>query len=102
MVPRGSRRSRGVESTTAPLASVSLLALARGPQSGLLLLHVGRQGVAEILRAEDGAELDLFAVLERAAADPLHGLIDRLHLPGPEAGHELLGLGERAVDHGSL
>ena len=37
-----------------------------------------------------------------AALDPLDRLVHRLHLPQPEAGDQLLRLGERPVDHGPL
>ena len=36
----------------------------------------------------------------RAALDPLDRLVHRRDLPDPVAGDQLLGLGERAVDHG--
>ena len=36
------------------------------------------------------------------ALDPLDRLVERLHLPQPEARDQLLRLGERAVDHGPL
>ena len=38
----------------------------------------------------------------RHAPDPLDRLVERLHLPHPVAREELLGLGERAVDHLAL
>ena len=37
-----------------------------------------------------------------AALDPFDRLFLRLHLPQPEAGDQLLGLGEGPVDHGPL
>ena len=41
-------------------------------------------------------------MLDRAALELLDALLERLHLDQPEAGDELLGLGERPVHHGLL
>src|SRR6516165_9365864 len=58
------------------------------------------QVVAEILRLEHPTDLHLLAALaEGGAADPLDRFLDRLHLPQPESGNELLALGEGAIDH---
>src|SRR5271170_1426524 len=71
-----------------------------------------RYFVADLLFGQDGCEVfhlkDLadfdFVVAGaavRATLDPLDGLFQRLDLPDPEAGDELLGLGEGAVDDGT-
>src|SRR5437763_11238949 len=68
-----------------------------------LRLELRRQVGAEVLRLEHAADLDLLvALLERRAPDPLDGLLHGLHLPQPEAADQLLGLGERAIDHAAL
>src|SRR5213594_328561 len=61
------------------------------------------RGVArrEVLGLEHLADLHL-GVLERSTLEPLDRLRLGLHLPEPEAGDQLLGLGERPVDHGPL
>src|SRR5438552_4301641 len=56
----------------------------------------------EFLGLEDLADLDLGPAVERGALEPLDGFVERLHLPGPKASHQLLGLGERPVRHGAL
>src|SRR6266704_5732042 len=56
----------------------------------------------EVVRFEDLANLDLEAVIERRTLEPLDRLFFGLHLPQPEAGDQLLRLGERPVDHGPL
>ena len=48
------------------------------------------------------AQLELDAAVERRALEPLERLLARRALPDPEAGDQLLGLGERAVDDGAL
>ena len=65
---------------------------------------LGRELGAEVLGLEHLADLDLRVLQHRvgAALDPLDRLVLRAHLPQPEAGDQLLGLGERAVDHGAL
>src|SRR5690242_19323274 len=75
------------------------------PQPRLALAELGRELLAEVLGLEHGPELDL--AVGRAfgtgnALDPLDRLVERLHLPHPVAGHELLRLRERAVDHRAL
>ena len=62
---------------------------------------VGREALAEIRRlvVRSNLEIRFFAGHRvRALLRPLDRLFDRLHFPDPEAGDELLGLGERAVD----
>ena len=60
--------------------------------------------LAEVLKLEELADLDLAVPVMRLRA-PLHPL-DRfglvLHLDDPVAGDQLLGLGERPVDHAAL
>src|SRR4030095_16293871 len=60
---------------------------------------------AEILRLEDLANLDVgFDARERVGCtlDPVDRLLPGLHLENPEAGNELIGLGEGTVDHRAL
>src|SRR6266498_3562767 len=68
----------------------------------LLLPELRRERLAEVLRLEYLPDLDLGPAVERSALQPLDRLFLRLHLPQPEAGDELLRLGERPVDHGPL
>src|SRR5437773_5989851 len=56
----------------------------------------------EVFRLEHLANLHLSAAAEWSAFEPLDRLRLRLHLPQPESGNQLLGLGERAVDHSTL
>ena len=69
-----------------------------------LLAQLGCEILAEILRFEDLADLDLAVLAMRvgAALDPFDRLLQRLALPEPEAGDQFLRLGERPVDHGPL
>src|ERR1700687_467367 len=69
----------------------------------LLLLHDLPAGIArsEVGRLEHLPDLHL-GVLEGGALEPFDRLILGLHLPQPEPGDELLGLGEGSVDHGPL
>src|SRR6266516_5299597 len=73
-------------------------------QALLLLPQLGRELGAEVLRLEHLADLDLGILPHRigAALDPFDRLLLRLHLPDPEAGDQLLGLGEGPVDDGAL
>src|SRR5690242_12655225 len=80
-----------------------------GPETLFLLPELRRERLAEILRLEDLANLDLGVVAvgvvdqaERGPLDPFDRLFLRLHLPDPEPRDQLLGLGERAIDHGPL
>src|SRR5439155_23965193 len=68
----------------------------------LLLLELGFEGRTEVLRLEDLANLDLCAIPEGRPLDPLDRLFLRLHLPEPEAGHQLLRFGEGPVGHRPL
>src|SRR5215471_16386760 len=75
------------------------------PHFGAPPLHpraqLGGEFLAEVLRLEDRADLDLRLLARhriRATPDPLHRLLQRLHLPDPEARDELLCLGKRPVD----
>src|SRR5262245_37747639 len=67
----------------------------------LLGLQLRRERGAQVLGLVDGPDLDhrLVAGGIRALLHPVHRLLDRLHLPDPEARDQLLGLGERAVHH---
>ena len=78
-----------------------LVALRRRPCALLLLPQLGRELLAEVLRLEHLADLDLALALVGvgAALDPLDRLVQRLHLNQPEAGDQLLGLREGTVDH---
>ena len=68
----------------------------------VLDLLFGQDG-SEVFHLKDLADFD-FVVAPRAAVgttfDPLDGLFKGLDLQDGEAGDELLGLGERAVDNG--
>src|SRR5438093_1256170 len=70
-------------------------------QSLLLLLELRLERITEVLRLEHLANLH-FTFLERGTFQPLDGLAERLHLPQPETGDQLLRLGEGPVDHRSL
>src|SRR5437588_6230539 len=87
-----------------PACRRSILSLRRDlrPQTLLLLLQLGRERVAEVLRFEHLADFDLGAAAERRALQPLDRVLLRLHLPQPEAGNELLRFGEGAIGHGPL
>src|SRR5262249_37270122 len=80
-------------------AAQPLLLLRAGlcPQALLLPPEFGRERGAEVLRLEHLANLDLGAVVERGALEPLDRLFLRLHLPQPEARDQLLRLGEGPV-----
>src|SRR6185437_9039430 len=77
--------------------SASLLARDLGAQARFTRLCFRRDVRSEVLVLEHLADLD-FALLERRALQPLDGFFLRFHAPDPEAGDELLGLGERSVD----
>jgi hypothetical protein len=60
---------------------------------------------AEIVGLEHLANLDLGITVREwigTALDPLDCFLQRLHLEEPEAGDQLLGFGEGAVDNGPL
>src|SRR5262245_1710228 len=67
----------------------------------LLLAELGGERGTEVLRLEHLANLHL-GVLEGGPLEPFDRLFPRLHLPQPEAGDQLLRLGERSVDHRPL
>src|SRR5579864_1122636 len=56
----------------------------------------------EVLRFKYLADLHLGIAVEWSPLEPLDRLLLRLDLPQPEAGDQLLGLGEWAVGHDSL
>src|SRR3979490_883672 len=64
----------------------------------LLADLASRVAGSEVRRLEDLPDLDL-GILAGSALEPLDGLLLRLHLPEPEAGHQLLRLREGSVDH---
>src|SRR5688572_19806291 len=66
-----------------------------------LSVAIHRLARGEVLQLEHLPELDL-AIVERHPASPLERFVARLHLDHPVAGDELLGLGERTVDHRRL
>src|SRR6266702_1694253 len=70
-------------------------------QSLLLLLELRLERITEVVRLEHLANLH-FTFLERGPFQPLDGLAERLHLPQPETGDQLLRLGEGPVDHRPL
>src|SRR3989442_9933509 len=74
----------------------------RRAQSLFVLPEFGLELGTEVVRFKDLANLDLEAVIERRTLEPLDRLFFGLHLPQPEAGDQLLRLGERPVDHGPL
>src|SRR4051812_11719866 len=74
------------------------------PQALLLLPQLGSEFGSEVLGLEHRAKLDLGLPFHGigAALDPFDRLFHGLHLPEPEAGDQLLGLGEGPVDHRPL
>src|SRR6266481_6982896 len=65
----------------------------------VLDLLFGQDG-GEVFHLKDLADFDFGAGAEGAALEPFDGLFDVADLPDPEAGDELLGLGEGPVDNG--
>src|SRR5688572_15321550 len=59
-----------------------------GAEAVLPLPELGCQRGTEVIRFEHLANLDLVAVLEGCALEPLDRLCLRFHLPDPEAGDE--------------
>src|SRR5262245_1636076 len=90
--------TRGTADAPSALAGLALL-LDLLAQPRFLRAQLGRELGAEVLGLEHGPDLQrrLRAGRVRAAFRPLDRLLQRLHLPDPEAGDELLGLGERPV-----
>src|SRR5207245_934685 len=87
------------------LLRVLLPLLGLRAQALLLLPELGRELGPEVFRLEHLANLDLGLRARegiRTALDPFNRLFLRLHLPQPEAGDQLLRLGEWPVDHGAL
>jgi len=76
--------------------------VALGADAVLLVPELGSELGAEILGLEDLADLDFSPIAEGSALEPLDGLFPGLHLPDPEAGNQLLRLGERSIDDGPL
>src|SRR5215813_9653228 len=83
--------------------SAILLLQLLGLGAGALLLRpeLGSELLTEVFGLVERPDLELLAV-ERRALEPRDRLVHRLHLPQPEAGDQLLGLGERSVDDGRL
>src|SRR6185436_3013309 len=81
-----------------------LLGLDLGREPLFLRAQLGRELVAEIRGLEQRAQLQrgLLAGRVRATLRPLERFLERLHLPDPEPGDQLLGLGERAVHDRAL
>src|SRR4029077_3739096 len=65
----------------------------------LLLPELRLERGAEVVHLEHLANLH-FALVERGPLQPFYGFVQRLSLPQPEPGDELLRFGERSVDHG--
>src|SRR5262249_59396163 len=66
----------------------------------LLGSQLRREFRSEVLHLEERPNLDLRLLSGkgiRAALDPIDRLVDRLHLPQPVSGDELLGLGARPL-----
>src|SRR6516164_4465957 len=93
-----------------PVARRSRSALGRlilpDPLRELLLFgaQLGRELVAEVRGFEERAQFQhgFLAGRVRAALRPLERFLHRLHLPDPEPGDQLLGLGERTVHDRAL
>src|SRR5215471_15962790 len=79
-----------------------------GPRELLLELArlIDRLAGTQVVQLEELANLDLalrsLPVRGGRALGPFDRLFPRLDLDQPVAGDQLLGLGERAVDHGAL
>ena len=75
----------------------------RSPFRYFVLDLLFRQDGCEVFHLKDLADFDfgVDGVGVGATLDPLDGLFEGLDLPKPEAGDELLGLGEGAVDDGT-
>src|ERR1700758_2905332 len=71
-------------------------------QAILPLFEFGCEIGTEVFGFEDGADFQLGTRAERAALEPLDGLLDVADLPDPEAGDEFFGLGEGAVGDGGF
>src|SRR3984885_9540044 len=65
----------------------------------VLDLLFGQDG-GEVFHLEDLPDFDFGAGFEGAALEPFDGLFDIADLPDPEAGDELLALGDGRVDNG--
>src|SRR5262249_7283190 len=96
--PRGGARPRP------PPAPGGSALLQLGAQFFFLLSELRREGLAEVFRRKHLADLDLGLPCMRigAALHPIDRLLERGNLPDPEAGDELLGLGEGAVRDDAL
>src|SRR5687767_13615886 len=81
-----------------------LVRLSLSANTVFLSTKLGSELRAEVLRLEYLANLDLGIAGHRVrtALDPLDRFFLRLHLEQPESGYQLLGLGERTIDHGPL
>ena len=88
----------------ASVATCQRVALGLAAHLRLALAQLGGELVAEVLGLEHRPDLDhaVIAVGVRDPLDPLDRLVERLDLPQPVARQQLLGLGERAVDHLAL
>src|SRR5207244_3353860 len=71
-----------------------------GREAILSARESARELVGEFLRLEDLTDLDLGSVLEGTALGPFDRLIERLHLPQPQADDELIFGAERTVGDG--
>src|SRR5436190_22160149 len=67
-----------------------------------LLAEFGGEFGAEVFGFEDGADFDFGSAVEGSAFQPFQGFVHRSHLPEPEAGDQLFGVGEGAVGDGGL
>src|SRR6266566_1472542 len=75
------------------------------PDLLFLLAKLGCEFRSEVVSLEYLADLDLGLPARkriRTALDPFDRFVKRLHLEQPKARDQLLGLGERAVDHRAL
>src|ERR1700680_2928026 len=71
-------------------------------KAGLAFENFRRGISAEIFRFEDAADFDFRAAIKGRALEPFDRFVHGADLPEPEAGDELFGFGEGAVDHGTL
>src|ERR1700712_2080545 len=72
------------------------------PFALLAQMLLGDAVLEEIRWIVGAAHLEFGAVAHRRLAGPGQRLVQRLHLDDPEAGNQLLGLGERTVDDDAL
>src|SRR3954451_13517874 len=88
-----------------PHERLAVLLSSGRPQAGPGLAQLWGQRVAEVAGPQDRPDLDLPLLVRqgaRAALDPLDDVVLGVDLEDRPAGHLLLGLRERPVDHGAV